>query len=64
MNLDNITFYTILCVGTYPVDINRDVSPLGNHSLIISVEDDENFEAKTTVDYFLEEDIKPIGKKI
>ena len=41
--------------------INRDVSPLGNHSLTISVEDDEGFQTETTVHYFLEEDTKPTG---
>ena len=41
--------------------INRDVSPLGNHSLTISVEDDEGFQTETTVDYFLEDDTKPTG---
>jgi hypothetical protein len=41
------------------VAINRDVSPLGNHSLTISVEDDEGFQAETTVPYFLQEDSKP-----
>ena len=47
--------------GSYPVAINRDVSPLGNHSLTIYVEDDEGFLAETTVAYFLEEDLKPTG---
>ena len=47
--------------GSYPVDINRDVSPLGNHSLTISVEDDEGFTAEAMVSYFLQEDIKPTG---
>ena len=41
--------------------INRDVSPLGNHSLTISVEDDEGFQTETTVHYFLEDDTKPTG---
>ena len=41
--------------------INRDVSPLGNHSLTISVEDDEGFQTEATAHYFLEEDIKPTG---
>ena len=41
--------------------INRDVSPLGNHSLTISVEDDEGFQTETTVHYILEDDTKPTG---
>ena len=41
--------------------INRDVSPLGNHSLTISVVDDEGFQTETIVHYFLEEDTKPTG---
>ena len=41
--------------------INRDVSPLGQHSLTITVEDDEGLQAETTVSYFLEDDIKPTG---
>ena len=57
----NYTYNLKKTTGTYPVAINRDVSPLGNHSLIISVEDDEEFQAQTTVSYFLEEDSKPTG---
>ena len=37
------------------------MSPLGNHSLTISVEDGEGFQAESTVDYFLEDDTKPTG---
>jgi hypothetical protein len=44
---------------SYPVAINRDVSPLGSHTLTIFVEDDEGFQAEETVPYFLEEDSKP-----
>ena len=47
--------------GSYPVAINRDVSPLGSHTLTIFVEDDEGFQAEETVPYFLEEDSKPTG---
>ena len=50
-----------LCLGSYPVAINRNVSPLGNHTLTVSVKDDEEFTAETTVPYFLEEDTKPTG---
>ena len=40
------------------------MSPLGNHTLTVSVEDDEEFTAETTVPYFLEEDTKPTGGPI
>ena len=43
------------------MDVNRDVSPLGNHTLTISVTDDKGFMAETIVPYFLAENIKPIG---
>ena len=47
-------------IGSYPVAINRDVSPLGNHSLTISIEDDAGFQAETMVQYSLEDDsVKP-----
>ena len=48
-------------LGSLPVHINRDVSPLGNHTLTISVEDDEGFQTEAKVSYFLQEDIKPTG---
>ena len=41
--------------------INRDVSPLGSHTLTIFVEDEEGFQAEATVPYLLEEDAKPTG---
>ena len=53
----SVIYYT----GSYPLAINRDVSPLGNHTLTIFVRDDEGFEADVTVPYFLEEDSKPTG---
>ena len=58
---DYITFVNSNYVGSYPVSINRDVSPLGNHDVTISVQDDEGFQADKTIPYFLAEDSKPTG---
>ena len=54
-------FQCLPFLGSLPVHINRDVSPLGNHTLTISVEDDEGFQTQATASYFLQEDIKPTG---
>ena len=54
-------FQYLSLLGSLPVHINRDVSPLGNHTLTISVEDDEGFQTEATVSYFLQKDIKPTG---
>lgn len=37
------------------------MSPLGNHTLTIFVEDDEGFQAEATIPYLLREDSKPTG---
>ena len=37
--------------GDYPIEINLSVSPKGNYSLTIFIEDDEGFEAASTVHY-------------
>ena len=47
--------------GSYPVAINLGVSPPGSHSLGISIEDDEGFQATAIVPYFIEEGSNPTG---
>ena len=47
--------------GSYPVAINLGVSPPGSHSLGISIEDDEGFQAAAIVPYFIEEGSNPTG---
>ena len=69
-SLHHILHYLcIVCVfcgiiGSYPLAINRDVSPLGNYTLTVFVRDDEGFEADVTVPYILEEDSKPTGEPL
>ena len=66
----HVSFWTILdlswhtiSAGSYPIALNRYVSPLGNHSLTVFAEDDEGFKTETTVHYFLEDDTtKPTGE--
>ena len=52
----NVITYMHTLTGSYPLIINRNDSSLGNHSVVIYVEDDEGFQAETTVHYILEED--------
>ena len=55
------TIFTNPTTGSYPVVINLGVSPPGNHSLEISIEDDEGFQAAAIVPYFIEEGSNPTG---
>ena len=48
-------------IGKYPLEINMIMSPPGNHMLKIYVEDDEDFRAESTVQYFIKEGTTTTG---